>query len=445
MNCEFNQDIYLLSNGSITCGRNNHSDIVPYSSNLNYFDDVFGGLTYSNARRDLMADRFPLGDRCITCDVAHCGRRAPVSDEAEGLRIKTFTIEPAVVCNLECPNCEQIVNRKNYRTKMEHGHTILDPEIFKKVTLDLKDKVREIELFEFQGWGEPLMNKAVWEMTRFAKNYFPRSRVQIVTNANSDFNIGMMSNGLTDMVYSVDGVSQDAYSKYRYRGRYDRAFSFMSSFISENKRCGNSIKNTWKYILFSHNDSMDELRTLWHEARRVGIDELRLTFTQYGPVSKLFFPFALALEEARGTERSLCDINDTRTLQDVSRVLEKKGLELPLPPEYFSGDLEITFSSIVTHDANLLGALDIGSRYLSIGDHLEASRFFRHFAYMVWIMYKDYSFSELQPKHRQMIERAIREMENVPEELRGSFNNIASNFGYGSSAKFQSRQMQAKV
>ena len=65
-------------------------------------------------------------------------------------------------------------------------------------------------------WGEPLLNKELFEMVKYSKNF--KVNVSISTNLNH-FNNSICSDlvlsGLDHVVVSLDGTSQESVSKYQ--------------------------------------------------------------------------------------------------------------------------------------------------------------------------------------------------------------------------------------
>src|SRR5262249_1204271 len=65
--------------------------------------------------------------------------------------------------------------------------------------------------------------------------------------------------GINEIRLSLDGVTQEVYVKYRRSGNFDKAFEFAKTLAKEVRKTGSSTKLIWKYILFRHNDTNDEI------------------------------------------------------------------------------------------------------------------------------------------------------------------------------------------
>lgn len=88
---------------------------------------------------------------------------------------KGLEIETNSVCNRKCSFCP------NYYYKREKG--LMDERLFKKIIMELAE-------IKFNGkiaphfYGEPLLDKRLSRLMRFAKEKLPRCRIQINTNGD---------------------------------------------------------------------------------------------------------------------------------------------------------------------------------------------------------------------------------------------------------------------
>jgi radical SAM protein with 4Fe4S-binding SPASM domain len=140
-------------------------------------------------------------------------------------------IEPTDTCNLRCPGCW--ANDQSRRRRPRD----LSIEGFKRVIDDLGDNLFIIHLW---GWGEPFLNKDIYEMIRLA-----REKDIIVissTNANvpfDDYEIEeLIKSGLSKLIVAIDGVDQETYGTYRTGGNLDLALDNVRSFVEKKERLG---------------------------------------------------------------------------------------------------------------------------------------------------------------------------------------------------------------
>jgi hypothetical protein len=95
----------------------------------------------------------------------------------------------------------------------------------------------------------------------------------------------MIDAGLDQIIYAIDGMSQESYAPYRVHGDFEQAHRFMKSFSTTARTRGAKIDTVWKYVLFRHNDSPEQLLKAQELAREAQISELRFIITQLGPQS----------------------------------------------------------------------------------------------------------------------------------------------------------------
>ncbi len=286
MDCNVNHSIFLRSNGSLACWCDYGSlkTLQEFDPSLDYANDVYLGKVYNYIREQLASDTMPFPSYCSKCMVLlpnapflKLNKRKPYID--------TFQVEPSLACQLDCPGCIPIKDRKTRIAKTWCGHLILAPKILEKILKDLHRAGIQIRLIDFQGHGEPTLNPDVWSMIRMAKSLFPGSRNTMCTHANLDLTDDMVDAGLDEIIYAIDGMSQESYAPYRVHGDFEQAYRFMTSFSRAARARNAKIDTVWKYVLFRHNDSPEQLLKAQEMARESQVSELRFIVTQLGPLS----------------------------------------------------------------------------------------------------------------------------------------------------------------
>ena len=102
-------------------------------------------------------------------------------------------------------------------------------------------------------WGEPLINQNIFHMIRETASY---AAVNISTNAlllNDRTVVELIQSGVTDLIVSIDGVTQETYQKYRVGGDVSKAFKILKMLAKENRANGNQVKLIPQMIVFDHN------------------------------------------------------------------------------------------------------------------------------------------------------------------------------------------------
>jgi len=121
-------------------------------------------------------------------------------------------IEPTNYCNLKCPLCPTgagLIRREKAAMSFED---------FKKILDNLGNQIIHLRLWN---WGEPLLNKELPKMIKYAKS----KNIYVNTSTNSSFlnkeNVRELTNsGLDHLIVSLDGASEETYSLYRKNGNF---------------------------------------------------------------------------------------------------------------------------------------------------------------------------------------------------------------------------------
>ena len=286
MDCNVNHSIFLRSNGSLACWCDYGSlkTLQEFDPSLDYAEDVYLGKIYGYIRGQLASGQMPFPDYCSKCMVL-LPTSPFVSTYARDRYIDTFQVEPSLACQLDCPGCIPIQDRKKRLARTSFGHLILAPKVLEKILRDFHRAGMRIRVIDFQGHGEPTLNRDVWSMIRMAKSLFPASFATMCTHANLDFGEDMIEAGLDQIIYAIDGMDQESYAPYRVHGDFAKAYRFMASFSTAARARNATIDTVWKYVLFRHNDSREQLLKAQELAFDAQVSELRFIITQLGPLS----------------------------------------------------------------------------------------------------------------------------------------------------------------
>lgn len=309
MNCVMNGGAFLRANGDLVCWDDAGCDSVvqPFDPLIDYAADVYLGPVYNRIRERLADGKMPLPTVCTTCLAFNPTQPFdPILEQRK--RLYYLQVESSFACQLRCPNCYPGIDRKGVLPRRASGHLNLKLDAFSKILGDLARAGVTIDVVEFQGHGEPLINKAIWEMIRLTRALFPETNIRIITNGNFDFQPQMVTSGVSEMIFSIDGVDQASYAPYRVSGRFEQAYAFMRDFCSATQNAPIPIRTTWKYILFDHCSSEAQLETLSTLAEEAGVDEVLFVITQMGPSSRRFFKALLDLRDRADRNVSAFDV-----------------------------------------------------------------------------------------------------------------------------------------
>ena len=177
----------------------------------------------------------------------------------------SITTEPTNHCNLNCIECP---TGNNLSTRPKG---FIDIDLYKSVIKEVKDYVI-YQMIYFQ--GEPFLNSNIFELIKYAD----QNRIYTCTSTNGHYLSKdncekIIRSGLKKIIISVDGTTQQTYSKYRIGGNLSKVIEGIQNLVE--------LKQVYKtkyplinlqFIVFKHNQlEINDLRKL---SRRLGIPTL---------------------------------------------------------------------------------------------------------------------------------------------------------------------------
>lgn len=136
---------------------------------------------------------------------------------AEVLPLDTpFVIQifPIYACNFACNYCIFSIDKS--RRGFISDKIIMDLDLYKKCIDDMTMFPDKIKVLRFVGIGEPLLHKHIADMVKYAVSKAVANTVEILTNASlltPQLSDSLISSGLSRLVVSLQGTTQDMYRK----------------------------------------------------------------------------------------------------------------------------------------------------------------------------------------------------------------------------------------
>jgi surface carbohydrate biosynthesis protein len=176
------------------------------------------------------------------------------------IRPSTFMVETILGCNLHCPECAvggNMIERKKGWMSFERFRLIAD-------------KIRPYcKYLYLHIWGEPLLNKDIFKIIAYASTF---TRTNISTNGmllTRETAEKLIASGVSDVIVSIDGVSQEVYEKYRVGGSAEKALGALKMLQECNQKAGCPITIIPQYVVFAHNQ--DEMEAFSDICRAIGL------------------------------------------------------------------------------------------------------------------------------------------------------------------------------
>jgi len=168
-----------------------------------------------------------------------------------------------------CPKIQENVKRKEGNMNLEKYKHLID---------EIADHVIFLFLWNY---GEPLMNKDLPEMIRYAKSkdmvVITSSNIQLLNPQSAK---DIIASGLDYLTISFDGASEDTYTKYRdvkagNQGTFERAIKNIQMLVQEkNKQKSKTPLLNLQFIVMKDNEK--EIAKIKELANTMGVDRLVL-------------------------------------------------------------------------------------------------------------------------------------------------------------------------
>lgn len=183
----------------------------------------------------------------------------------------SLSFEPTTACNLRCPECPSGLRSFTRPT----GNLKAD---FFKSTLDQMSPYLCNLLFYFQ--GEPYIHPEFLDMVAYAE----QKGIYTATSTNGHFlnkeNIQKtIMSGLSRLIISVDGTTQETYGQYRKEGSLQKVLEGTQDLIHARKKAGVSHPHIiFQFLVVGPNEH--QIPEIYRLAKEIGVDEVRLKSAQ---------------------------------------------------------------------------------------------------------------------------------------------------------------------
>lgn len=183
----------------------------------------------------------------------------------------SLSFEPTTACNLRCPECPSGLRQFSRPT----GNLRAD---FFRTTIDQLASDSLYLIFYFQ--GEPYINPAFLDMVRYAA----QKKLYTITSTNGHFLNDdnarkTVESGLSRLIISVDGATQEVYEQYRKEGKLEVVLQGARNVVKWKRKLGSATPHiVFQLLVVRPNEhQVEDVRALAHE---IGVDELKLKTAQ---------------------------------------------------------------------------------------------------------------------------------------------------------------------
>jgi hypothetical protein len=163
---------------------------------------------------------------------------------------RKVAIEASSICQLKCPSCPRLT--EVFQKTIGHGY--LKFKDYQKV-IEMNPWISEVEL---SNYGEIFLNPELYDI--IAYSYF--KNVSLIADngvnlnsANEKVIQALDKFRFRSLRCSIDGVTNDSYARYRYRGDINIVIDNIKRInYYKNRYQSNYPLLTWQFIIFGHNE-----------------------------------------------------------------------------------------------------------------------------------------------------------------------------------------------
>ena len=272
--------LVLLCDGRIVCGcADPYAHRVLGDTRAESISSIWRGPTMAALRADLNRGGSAFCGDCplkLPLEEGQQPPQRPVDGVSPPSRL---FIETTVACNISCRQACCAPETGISRTR-EAG--MLDFDLFARIIDETGPSLDRIDFFNY---GETFLHKRAIEMCEYIMARFPQVFLYTSTNGLA-FNEAqarrLVRSGIDEVTFSIDGATDESYTRYRQRGKLEVALRNLRIMADEKRASGRDLPFlNWRYILFKWNDSDEEMNLARRLAVEVGADRLSWEITDH--------------------------------------------------------------------------------------------------------------------------------------------------------------------
>src|SRR5262245_8704632 len=290
----------LLCDGRVVCGcADPYAKRVLGDTRTSSLISIWTGAVASDLRRDINSGGSSFCGDCPLKLPLQPNQHPPQRDLSVTPIPGRLYIECTAACNISCFQACCAPETGITRTRQAG---MLDFDLFTRVVDEAGPSLGRIDFFNY---GEAFLHTRAIEMCTYIKQKFPHIYLYTSTNGlafNEEKARQLAHTGIDEVTFSLDGATPDTYARYRQRGKFDVALANLRALIDEKAKSRRDVPFVnWRYILFTWNDSDQEMELARRMAADLGVDRLCWEITDHpeDSFSRRFVPTAPDFERIR--------------------------------------------------------------------------------------------------------------------------------------------------
>ncbi len=218
--------------------------------------DGVEGESVATTLRYLMIEPTTACDlRCLTCPIRDIAGDIGVADAYRDGGVRFFAWDTLRRAKQHAADAvRHVVPRFRPRGRIPPSRRgTLPRHVLERVVSEAGASVERVDLFNY---GEPFLYRHLIDALRHIRRMLPHATIAISTDGmqvRPEIEAVIVAERLVDwLVFSVDGVDEETYARYRIGGRFDVAFGNLQRF--HRRAAGSGIRVIWQYVVFRWND-----------------------------------------------------------------------------------------------------------------------------------------------------------------------------------------------
>jgi hypothetical protein len=298
----------LLCDGRLVCGcADPYGKRVLGDTRTSSVAEVWTGETASTLRMSLNNGGSKFCGDCPLKLPLKKDEQPPQRDLSVGALPSRLYVECTAACNISCAQACCAPETGITRTRQAG---MLDFELFKRVIDEAGPSLGRVDFFNY---GEAFLHKRAIEMCEYIKARFPHIYLYSSTNGlafTEESAARLIHSGIDEVTFSIDGARAESYVKYRQRGDFAKAIRNLGAAARAKRESGRDVPFiNWRYILFTHNDSDEEMNLARELATQLGVDRLCWELTDH-PEDMFSRRFVRGSSELEAIRHEIWDANN---------------------------------------------------------------------------------------------------------------------------------------
>src|SRR3954447_13764237 len=263
----------LLCDGRMVCGCADPYGKRPLGdTKTQTVSEIWTGETAAQLRQDIVNGGSKFCGDCPLKLPLKKDEQPPQRTLDVGQLPSRLYIECTAACNISCNQACCAPETGITRTRQAG---MLDYDLFTRVVDEAGPSLGRIDFFNY---GEAFLHKRALDMVEYIKSRHPHVFLYTSTNGlalTEDGARRLARSGIDEVTFSIDGAHHESYVQYRQRDDFAKAIRNLSALVDEKRARGLDVPFVnWRYILFNHNDSDEEMDLARQMAVDIGVDPL---------------------------------------------------------------------------------------------------------------------------------------------------------------------------